>query len=107
MNLLFVYYVPSGGVETLNRQRCRAFRRYGIRGHCLYFNDGAGLQNNYSDLPVVVTSNDIVIKQMLDKNNYQAIVIVSAYESLQKFRLLGYTGKLILEIQGYGPESSR
>ena len=64
-----------------------------------------GLQNNYSDLPVVVTSNDIVIKQMLDKNNYQAIVIVSAYESLQKFRLLGYTGKLILEIQGYGPKA--
>ncbi|CAI6032193.1 glycosyltransferase family 4 protein [Cohnella sp. JJ-181] len=104
MKLLFAYYVPSGGVETLNRQRCRALRRHGAEGHCLYFERGAGLQNS-AGLPVTVTADDIEIKQLLDAGGYDAIVITSDYLSLKKFRMLGYAGPLILEIQGFGPKS--
>lgn len=102
MKVLFVYYVPSGGVETLNRQRCRALRPFGIEGHCLYYRWGAGLQNQ-ADYPVYVTSDDIAIKHVLDSNQYHAIVAVTDHLAFERFRLLGYKGKLILEIQGYGP----
>lgn len=102
MKVLFAYYVPSGGVETLNRQRIRALRQRGAEGHCLYFEPGAGLQNS-SDLPVTVTSDDIEIKRLLDAGRFDAVVVTSDYISLKKFRLLGYSGPLILEIQGFGP----
>ncbi|MDI4646011.1 glycosyltransferase family 4 protein [Cohnella hashimotonis] len=104
MKLLFAYYVPSGGVETLNRQRIRALRRYGADGHCLYFESGAGLQNS-AGLPVTVTSDDIEIKRLLDDGRFDAIVVTSDYMSLKKFRMLGYGGPLILEIQGFGPKA--
>ncbi|MEK0316738.1 glycosyltransferase family 4 protein [Cohnella sp. 56] len=103
MNVLFAYYVPSGGVETLNRQRCRALRGYGGEGHCLYFRSGAGLQN-MTDLSVTVTHDDIKIKQLVDAGRFDAIVVISDYLALKKFRMLGYDGPLILEIQGFGPK---
>lgn len=103
MKVLFVYYVPSGGVETLNRQRCRALRQIGIEGHCLYYQWGAGLQNPV-DFPVYVTADDIAVKHILDSNQFSVIVAVTDHLSFQRYRMLGYTGKLILEIQGYGPK---
>ncbi|GGA05496.1 hypothetical protein GCM10008018_59370 [Paenibacillus marchantiophytorum] len=103
MNVLFVYYVPSGGVDTLNRLRCKALKPYGIHGDCLYYGWGAGMQNK-SDTPYYVTKNDIEIKQIIDKGNYDAIVVTTDYVSFPRFRLLGYTGKLVLEVQGYGPK---
>lgn len=105
MKVLFVYYVPSGGVETLNRQRCRALRLAGIESHCLYYNWGAGLQNPV-DFPVYVTRNDISIKHYLDSCNYDVIVVTTDHASFARFRMLGYTGKLVLEIQGYGPKET-
>lgn len=103
MNVLFVYYVPSGGVETLNRQRCRVLREYGISGHCLYYQWGAGMQNA-TDFPVYVTRDDIALKHILDSGNYRAVVVTTDHASFERLRLLGYAGKLILEIQGYGPK---
>ncbi|PZD93272.1 glycosyltransferase family 1 protein [Paenibacillus sambharensis] len=103
MKVLFVYYVPSGGVDTLNRQRCRLLRQFGVHAECLYYGWGAGLQNP-ADFPVHVTKNDIAIKHILDSGNYDAIVVTTDHKSLQRLRLLGFGGKLILEIQGYGPK---
>ncbi|NMO95870.1 glycosyltransferase family 4 protein [Paenibacillus lemnae] len=103
MKVLFVYYTPSGGVETLNRQRCRALRLAGIEAHCLYYTWGSGMQNSV-DFPIYVTKNDIAIKHYLDANNYDAIVVTTDHVSFCRLRMLGYTGKLILEIQGYGPK---
>lgn len=37
MNILFVYYVSSGGVETLNRQRSSALKKKNIKCHFLYY----------------------------------------------------------------------
>ncbi len=104
MNVLFVYYVPSGGMDTLNRQRCKALRQYGIEAHCLYYGWGAGLQNP-ADGPLYVTKNDIAIKHLLDSHHYQAIIVTTDHRSFERFRLLGYSGKLVLEIQGYGPKA--
>ncbi|MDF2927538.1 MAG: glycosyltransferase [Paenibacillaceae bacterium] len=103
MKILFVYYVPSGGVETLNRQRCRALRQYGIEGHCLYYQWGAGMQNN-ADYPVYVTTDDIAVKHVLDSHQFHAVIAVTDHLSFERYRLMGYRGKLLLEIQGYGPK---
>lgn len=103
MKVLFVYYVPSGGVETLNRQRCRALRLAGIEGHCLYYGWGAGIQNSV-DFPVYISRNDIEIKHILDSNQYDAIVVTTDHASFARFSMLGFKGKFVLEIQGYGPK---
>ncbi|MFB9329634.1 glycosyltransferase family 4 protein [Paenibacillus aurantiacus] len=103
MNILFVYYIPSGGVETLNRQRCLALREAGINAHCLYYQWGAGMQNA-GDLPIFVTSNDITIKQILDAGKYDVVIVTTDHQTFPRFRMMGYRGKFILEIQGYGPQ---
>jgi glycosyltransferase involved in cell wall biosynthesis len=105
MNILFVFYIPSGGVDTLNRQRCHALKRYGLYCHCLYFREGSGLQNT-DHIPTFITDKDETIKEILEQFNYKAIIIVSAYAYLQRFRMLGYLGHLIFEIQGFGAKET-
>ncbi|MCM3197153.1 glycosyltransferase family 4 protein [Priestia megaterium] len=104
MNILFVYYVPSGGVETLNRQRASALKEKNIHCHFLYYRKERELVNNHH-APTFITNDDKEIQQILENGNYSAVIITSDYKSLPRFRDLGYTGKLILEIQGYGPQS--
>lgn len=101
MNILFVFYVPSGGVETLNRQRCKALRRYGIQADCLYYDWGSGMQN-YVDFPVFITNDEAETRHILNARNYDAIIVTTDHKSFEWFRGLGYGGKLVLEIQGYG-----
>jgi glycosyltransferase involved in cell wall biosynthesis len=105
MNVLFVYYIASGGMDTLNRQRCLALRRHGIYGHCLYYKWGSGLQN-VSDIPTFVTNDDLEIKMIIDQGQYDAVIVTTDYYSLLRFRSLGYTGKMILEIQGLGSKDT-
>lgn len=105
MNVLFVFYVPSGGVETLNRQRCSALKKYHINSHCLYYEKRRELINNHN-VPTFITNNDGEIKKILDSGNYSAIVVVSDFQALPRFRNMGYKGKIIVEIQGYGPKET-
>lgn len=103
MNILFVYYVPSGGVETLNRQRSTALKTRNIISHFLYYEKRRDLINNHY-APTFITNNDSEIKKIVEAGNYSAIVIVSDFQALPRFKSLGYQGKLIIEIQGYGPK---
>ncbi|WP_366988781.1 glycosyltransferase [Bacillus thuringiensis] len=103
INILFVFYVPSGGVETLNRQRCKALKKYNINAHCLYYQNKRKLINNHVTSTFITNDNN-EIKKILDEGNYSAIVIVSDFQALPRFRSLGYKGKMIIEIQGYGPK---
>ncbi|WP_088103458.1 glycosyltransferase family 4 protein [Halalkalibacter urbisdiaboli] len=101
MNILFVFYVPSGGVETLNRQRFIALQRIGINCHFLYLQKGSGLQNKM-DTTIFVTKDESEIKRIINEGNYKAIVVCSDIPLLGKIRNLGYKGKLIYENQGLG-----
>ena len=105
MNVLFVYYLPSGGVETLNRQRSIALKRKNINCHFLYYRKERELINEHH-APTFITNNDNEISEILRKGNYNTVIITSDYLSLPKFRGFGYTGKLILEIQGLGSQES-
>lgn len=101
MKLLFTYFVPSGGIETLNRLRCRALRQAGMEGHLLYLWDGAGRQN-IADIPCFVTNNDDEIRTILAEQHYDAIIVTCDHLMLQRIRGLGYNGPLIYESQGLG-----
>lgn len=103
MNILFVFYVPSGGVETLNRQRSSALKKFNINCHFLYYEKRRELINDHS-APTYITNKDVEIKKILESGDYSAVVVVSDFQALPRFRSLGYKGKMIIEIQGYGPK---
>ncbi|RUS44632.1 glycosyltransferase family 4 protein [Cohnella sp. AR92] len=103
MKVLFVFVLPSGGVDTLNRMRVKALAGKGIDAHLLYFQSGSGASNN-EGLTVFYTSNPESLRSILHKENYSAIVVVSFFLELSLFRQLGYKGPLIFEIQGFGPQ---
>ncbi|MBU8772840.1 glycosyltransferase family 4 protein [Cytobacillus oceanisediminis] len=101
MNILFVFYIPSGGVETLNRQRCAALKSFNINSHCLYYEKRRDIVNHF-DGPCFIGKDPKMIKKVLDNGQYSAIVIISDFRMLPLFRSLGFKGKLIFEIQGLG-----
>lgn len=101
MKLLFAYYVPSGGVETLARQRNNALKKYGIQFDFLYFQYGKGIQNLANE-KFFITKEIDGFKKILKEGNYDAIVVCSDHEFVQTVRELGYEGKIIFEIQGLG-----
>ncbi|EFM12555.1 glycosyl transferase group 1 [Paenibacillus curdlanolyticus YK9] len=101
MKMLFIFSVPSGGVETMNRLRCQALRQIGIEGHLLYLQDGAGRQN-ITDIPLYITNRDEDLSNLLRTHQYAAIISTCDHLILQKLRGLGYTGSIIYEAQGFG-----
>ena len=95
-----MFYIPSGGVETLARQRSLALKKLGINFDFLYFQKGAGIQN--INEKVYITNDDQQIREIITNNDYKAIIIDSDYPFLSRIRKLGYKGKLIYEVQGLG-----
>ncbi|WP_311083612.1 glycosyltransferase family 4 protein [Paenibacillus polymyxa] len=104
IKVLFTFYIPSGGVETLNRQRCKALIQDGIECHLLYYQHGTGMQNLHGDIPVFMTSSEEEIRMLIMTHRYDAIIVSSDYPMLPRLRMLGYQGKLIYESQGFGPQ---
>lgn len=101
MNILFVYYYPSGGVETLARQRSHALKRRGIDFHFLYYKHGPGIQNIETN-STFITNNDKEIEEIINKGNYEVIIVCSDHSFLPRIRNLNFKGKLIYEVQGLG-----
>lgn len=101
MKLLLTFYIPSGGVETLNRLRSRALRQVGIECHVLYAQKGAGLQNK-SNIPTYIASSDTDIRHIIHAQQFDAILVSSDYLMLERIRRLGYKGSLLYEAQGLG-----
>ncbi|MGG6311767.1 glycosyltransferase family 4 protein [Paenibacillus macerans] len=101
MKVLFTFYVPSGGVETLNRLRCTALKNHGIEGHLLYLQPGSGLGNTQSaSIPVTVAPSDGELINLLPQ--YDAVVTTSDYLMPGRLRRLGFSKPIIFEIQGLG-----
>jgi len=103
LKLLFTYFVPSGGVETLNRHRARALRRIGIESHLLYLWRGAGEQNLInSDIPYLVTNDDRQIAELLAMHRYDAVIASCDHLMLERIRGNGYAGPILYDAQGLG-----
>jgi glycosyltransferase involved in cell wall biosynthesis len=103
MKVLFVFIVPSGGVDTLNRLRYRALLQKGIYSHFLYFQSGSGSSDHPPEIPVFYASEPPAIRHILDYYSFDCIVLTSFFLQLALFRELGYTRPLVYEIQGFGP----
>ncbi|MGN7308938.1 glycosyltransferase family 1 protein, partial [Bacillus subtilis] len=76
MKVLFTFFVPSGGVNTLNRLRTAVLQRHGIEAHVLYLYPGSGMQNNNST-PVFTASSDEEIHSLIHHHRYDAIIVTS------------------------------
>ncbi|WP_257349103.1 glycosyltransferase family 4 protein [Pseudalkalibacillus decolorationis] len=101
MNILFTYYFPSGGMETLARQRSEAMKKHGISFDFLYFHPGKGVQNITGN-QTFITNKDDEINRLLKKGNYDLIIVCSDYPFIERLRKLGYSGKILFEVQGLG-----
>jgi len=101
MNILFVYYYPSGGVETLARQRSNALKKHGIEFDFLYYKQGPGIQNIDMN-STFITNDDKEIEEIISKHNYEVIVVCSDHHFLPRVRKMDFKGKLIYEVQGLG-----
>ncbi|MFA9556934.1 glycosyltransferase family 4 protein [Evansella sp. AB-rgal1] len=101
MNILFSYFIPSGGVETLNRQRFYALHPYNINCHFLYLQEGKGLQNKIQ-APIFISNDDKEINHIIKKGDYDAIIVNTDINLLKKIKESGYEGLVIYENQGLG-----
>ena len=90
MKLLFSFYMPSGGMGTLNRIRRDAFHMLGHDCRLLYTT-----QHQEPD--------DIYLTKLFERETFDLVTVSSDYTLLEKIRKSGYTGPLIYEVQGYGP----
>lgn len=90
MKFLFSFYMPSGGMGTLNKIRTAALTKHGHDCRLLYTCVG-------EDVSVEA------LKRLFQKEEFDTVVVSSDYVFLQKIREAGYQGPLIYEVQGYGP----
>ncbi|MDF2922728.1 MAG: hypothetical protein K0R57_1642 [Paenibacillaceae bacterium] len=90
MKLMFSFYMPSGGMGTLNQIRKDAFLKQGHNCHLLYTSH----QEN---------GNPEFLREWLKKEQFDIITVASDYTMLEKIRKAGYSGPLVYEVQGYGP----
>jgi glycosyltransferase involved in cell wall biosynthesis len=101
MKLLFTFYLPSGGVETLNHIRCKAFQQAGVTCHLLYSNYADG-NKNIKEFTSFITHQDDEIRDIIQNEAYDSIIVASDNYLLEKLRNLGYKGTIIYEVQGFG-----
>ncbi|UQZ36850.1 glycosyltransferase [Paenibacillus sp. PK3_47] len=101
MKVLFTFYNPSGGMETLNRVRCEALSAQGIECHLLYTHHGEG-RRNIRNTPVHILSSDEEIQYLLTAISFDLIVVCTDIDLAERIRKLGYSGLLVYELQGLG-----
>ncbi|MCZ8513586.1 glycosyltransferase family 4 protein [Paenibacillus filicis] len=105
MKILISYYVPSGGMETLNRLRAEALAKHGVVCHLHYQMYGSGLQNNTSSIPTFITNNELELQHLLLTGQYDAVIVSHDYMMLERVRRLGYQRIVLFEVQGLGQRS--
>ncbi|MGM7719599.1 glycosyltransferase family 4 protein [Metabacillus sp. Hm71] len=101
MKILFTFYLASGGIVTLNLQRYQALQSEKTDCHFLYLTGGPGLQN-MDPTKTFVTNKDEEIREIISKESYDLIVVILDYLFVSRLRRLGYRGKIIYDVQGFG-----
>lgn len=99
MKILFVFSVPAGGMETLNFERNIALTKEGIECHFLYLRNPKSIESS-ERLHFIHDENGI--KLLVQKHQFEAILICTDFHLLKTLRKIGYHGKIIYEIQGIG-----
>lgn len=102
MKILFIFFNPSGGMETLNRIRGRALIEHGVETHLLYRFDGQG-KHNIRNIKTFITNNQQDMMEIIHREKYDVITVCSDIYLVSIIRNGGYIGRLIFELQGLGP----
>jgi glycosyltransferase involved in cell wall biosynthesis len=103
MKILFTFYLASGGIVTLNTQRSIALQSEQLDCHFLYLMKGPGLKYMNTE-KTFVTNKDEEIQEILSREQYDVIVVSLDYLFVSRLRRLGYKGKIIYDVQGFGTE---
>lgn len=101
MKILFTFYTPSGGMETLNRIRCKALNDTGFECHILYTMDGDG-RKNIKGIRTYITHDNEEIRRIIERENYDVIVVCTDIMLLQTMKEYAEDCVFIFEIQGLG-----
>ena len=102
MKILITYYIPSGGVETLNRQRYAALSAHGVECHFLYQWPSEDDGTPPGGMIRYITDEDEQLRQLLAAHAYDAVIVNANYLMLERIRRCGFQGPLIFECQGLG-----
>lgn len=102
MKILITYYIPSGGVETLNRQRYAALSAHGVECHFLYQWPSEDGGTPPGGMIRYITDEDEQLRQLLAAHAYDAVIVNANYLMLERIRRCGFQGPLIFECQGLG-----
>ncbi len=98
MKILVIWRLLTvGGVNAGWRNRAIYFQKYGITTDFLYTKDLGGMHMVQDIATVYLTKDKKEIQEILNKNKYDAIIVVdtsSAYKWLKKFN---YQGPIIIE----------
>ncbi|MGN7300718.1 glycosyltransferase family 4 protein [Ferdinandcohnia sp. SAFN-114] len=103
MKILFTFHLGTGGIVTLNLQRFQALQSKDFDCHFLYLTGGAGIKN-MKGTKTFITNDDEKIKEIIEREQYDLVVVILDYLFVLRLRRLGYNGKLIYDIQGFGTE---
>jgi glycosyltransferase involved in cell wall biosynthesis len=103
MKILFTFYLASGGIVTLNHQRFQALQNKEFDCHFLYLMKGPALKNT-KITKTFVTNKDKEIQEILSREQYDVIVVILDYLFVSRLRRLGYKGKIIYDVQGFGTQ---
>lgn len=101
MKILFMFTIPSGGMDTLNRQREKALSSVGIECHFLYRYKGNGIQNPINS-PVFITDDPLEWVEIALNHHYDAIVISYDLKMLKAIGESSFEGVIIYDNQGLG-----
>ncbi|MDR0266995.1 glycosyltransferase family 4 protein [Paenibacillus sp.] len=101
MKILISYYLPSGGMETLNRLRAEALSKHRVNCYFHYLWPGNGVQN-INGLPICISDHDGEIQHLLHTEQFDAVIVSHNYMTLERIRSLGFRGPILFEVQGLG-----
>ncbi|SDC93826.1 Glycosyl transferases group 1 [Paenibacillus sp. UNCCL117] len=106
MKILFTFYNPSGGMETLNRIRCEILQSQGIECQLLYRYSDEGIKN-IRKTRTHITNCPEEIARIIRAERFDVIVVCTDVMLVQTIRASGYDKTLIYEVHGLGtPEAA-
>jgi glycosyltransferase involved in cell wall biosynthesis len=105
MKVLFVFSIHAGGMQTLNFERKLALSKKGLICHFLYFKKRPAI-DTVKDNELFFTNDENEIRNLINQQQYDAIIVCVDYAFLKTLRKLGYKGRIIYDFQGIGSKAA-
>lgn len=98
MKVLVIWRLLTvGGVNAGWRNRAVYFKKYGIETEFMYVKDLGGMHIMEDVAPVYLTKDDNEIIEIIQKNNYDVIIVCDTKKAYKWLRKSSYNGPLLIE----------